>query len=402
MCIRDSIYDVVRTPCGRGDETGALFPIKPIDLLGRCLNVLQNRNQLEEAQIEDAILGCAVPFGDQGDNIMKTALLYAGWDSDIPAMQVNRFQASSLSALGVAAAKIKAGWNSLTIAGGLESTSRVKRSNFRGAISSDPNVINRIGSIPSGMAADLLATLHGIERAAIDAYALESHEKAITAQQAGYFQEALIPIYDQNDIAILDKDELITTAPALEQLEQASTIFPKWGRAGFEVAALKKYPLVERIIAHHTAENIAPQADGAALLLLGSKDQAKIIGRSPKAKVLTVVSASSDFTIMHLGGTKAAEKALQQAKLQPKDIDLWYVNEPFAAVALYFQRHFDIADKQLNACGGTIALGEPIGAIGAILLSILIHELERQQLKRGLLSIFAESGMGTCIIVEIE
>ena len=167
------------------------------------------------------------------------------------------------------------------------------------------------------------------------------------------------------------------------------------------MAALKKYPLVERIIAHHTAQNIAPAADGAALILVGSKDQEKTIGRAPKAKIITVVSASSDFTIMHLGGTKAAEKALQQAKLQPKDIDLWYVNEPFAAVALYFQNHFAIPAEQLNTSGSTIALGEPLGATGAILLSILINELERKQLKRGLLSIFSESGMGTCLIVEV-
>lgn len=395
------IYDFVRTPSGRGDETGALFPIKPIDLLGRCLTVLNNRNQLEEVEIEDAILGCAVPFGDQGDNIMKTALTYTGWSEGIPAMQVSRFQASSLSALGIAAAKIQAGWSSLLIAGGLESASRVKRFNFRGAVYSDPSVINRIGSIPSGMAADLLATLHGIERAEIDAYAVESHIKALAAQQAGYFQEALISIYDQNDIVVLEKDELIKPAISVEELAVAPTIFPKWGRAGYEIAALKKYPLVERIIAHHTKENIAPQADGLALFLLGAKDQAERIGRSPKAKILTVVSASAEFTIMHLGGTKAAEKALEQTQLSPKDIDLWYVNEPFAAVALYFQKYFTIPSERLNTCGSTIALGEPLGAVGAILLSILINELKRLQLKKGLLSIFAEGGMGTCIIVEV-
>ena len=396
------IYDFVRTPCGRGDETGALFPIKPIDLLGRCLTALQNRNKLEEVPVDDAILGCTVPFGDQGDNIMKTALVFAGWSASIPAMQVNRFQASSLSALGLAAAKIRSGWSSLIVVGGIESSSRVKRSNFRGAISSDPSIINQIGSIPSGMAADLLATLHDIERAAIDEYAIQSNEKALSAQQAGHFQNALIPIYDQNDIAILKQDELIREGVSIETLSELPTIFPKWGRAGFEVAALKKYPLVEKINAYHTAENISPAADGAALMILGTADQSSILGTKPKAKIITVATASSDLTIMHLGGTLAAEKALQQAKFQPKDIDLWYINEPFAAVGLYFKNHFNIADQQLNTCGSTIALGEPLGATGAILLSILISELERLKLKRGLLSISAEGGMGTCMIVEIE
>lgn len=395
------IYDFVRTPCGRGDETGALFPIKPIDLLGRCLNALQNRNKLEGAQIDDAVLGCTVPFGDQGDNIMKTALVYAGWSSSIPAIQVNRFQASSLSAIGLAAAKIRSGWSSLVVAGGIESASRVKRSNFRGAISSDPSIINQIGSIPSGMAADLLATLYGIEREPIDAYAVQSQEKALLAQKAGYFQNALIPIYDKNDIVILEQDELIKEEPILETLKDKPTIFPKWGRAGFEVAALKKYPLVEKITAFHTEENIAPSADGASLMILGSTKAASIIGTKPKAKIITVATASSDLTIMHLGGTKATEKALKQAQLQVKDIDLWYTNEPFAAVALYFQKHFNLSAKNLNTCGSTIALGEPLGATGAILLSILISELERQNLKRGVLSISAEGGMGACMIVEV-
>lgn len=395
------IYDFVRTPCGKGDESGALFPIKPIDLLGRCLNVLQNRNKLDTASIDDAILGCTVPFGDQGDNIMKTALVFAGWSADIPAIQVNRFQASSLSALGMAAAKIRSDWSSLVVAGGIESSSRVKRSNFRGAISSDPSIINQIGSIPSGMAADLLATLHGIEREAIDAYAIQSHEKALVSQEAGHFQNALIPIYDQNDIAILLQDELIKKEVSIETLSDLPTIFPKWGRAGFEVAALKKYPLVEKINAYHTEENVAPAADGAALIILGSKEQSTILGTKPKAKIVTVATASSDLTIMHLGGTKAAEKALQQEKLKPKDIDLWYINEPFAAVALYFKNHFNIPDQQLNTCGSTIAIGEPLGATGAILLSILISELERKKVKRGMLSISAEGGMGVSMIIEI-
>lgn len=394
------IYDAVRTPCGKGEETGALFQVKPIDLLSRCLQALQERNAFEPKEIDDAILGCVVPFGDQGDNIIKTAMVYTGWSSTVPGMQINRFQASSLEAVALAAGKIAAGWGGLLIAGGLESPSRVIRSNFRGAISSDPNVINRIGSIPSGMAADLLATLYKIDRMAIDEYALASQEKALAAQVAGHFDQSIIPIYDQNARLLLDKDEVIDNSLDEEKLAALETIFPKWGRAGFEVAALKKYPLLEKIKAFHTIGNIAPSADGAALVLVGSKEKGTQLGLQAKAKIVVHTTVSTDLTLMHLGGIKATEKALAQAQLKAKNIDLWYTNESFAAVGVYFQQYFGIAENKMNACGGTIALGEPLGAVGAMLLSILLNDLERQQLKFGLVAIAAETGMGSCMIIE--
>ena len=395
------IYDAVRTPCGKGDTTGALFQVKPLDLLHRCLKALGNRNAFETKDVDDAILGCVVPFGDQGDNIMKTALLYSGWSPEVPGIQINRFQASGLEAISLAAGKITAGWGDLMIAGGLESSSRVKRSNFRGAISSDPNVINLIGSIPSGMSADLLATIHHIDRIEIDEYALSSQEKAIAAQKAGCFDSSIISIYDQNNILLLDQDEFVNPTIDTAQMTAMETIFPKWGRAGFEVAALKKYPLVERIKAFHTLGNIAPLADGAALILLGSKAKGQELGLGAKAKILMATTVSSDLSIMHLGGVKAADKALRQAQLKEKDIDLWYTNESFGALGVYFQKHFSIPANRLNACGGTIAFGEPIGALGAMLLSMLLNDLERQGLKRGLVSVSAEGGMGACMIIEV-
>jgi len=394
------IYDALRTPCGRGDQAGSLFQIKPIDLLARCLEALQNRNELDTAQVDDALLGCVTPFGDQGDNIIKTALPYAGWSSEVPGLQLNRFQASGLEALSLAAAKIKAGWGDLIVAGGLESHSRIRRSNFRGSISSDPNIISSIGSIPSGMAADLLATLKGMERSTIDEYAIQSHTKAVEAQKIGHFQKSIIPIYDENNILVLNRDELVNTVVDQEMMSEMETVFPKWGRAGFEVAALKKYPLVEKINAFHTQGNIALGADGAALVLLGNKAKGTKLGLEAKAKIVTIAAASSDLTLMHLGGIKAAEKALKQAKLKATDIDLWYTNESFAAVALHFQNHFEIDPSQFNACGSTIALGEPIGAMGAMLFSILVDELERQNLKKGLIALSAEGGMGSCMIIE--
>ena len=262
-------------------------------------------------------------------------------------------------------------------------------------------MINLIGSIPSGMSADLLATIHYIDRVEIDAYALSSQEKAITAQKEGCFNSSIIPIYDQNNILLLNKDEAINPTIDAEQIAAMETIFPKWGRAGFEVAALKKYPLLEKIKAFHTEGNIAPTADGAALVLLGSKEKGQQLGLTAKAKILMTSTVSSDLSIMHLGGVKAAEKALQKAQLKAKDIDLWYTNESFGAMGVYFQKHFSIPADRLNACGGTIAFGEPLGAIGAMLLSMLLNDLERQGLKRGLVSIAAEGGMGSCMIIEV-
>lgn len=395
------IYDTLRTPFGKGNRNGALFEVRPVDLLSKCLKALQKRNQLDTEAVADLIIGCVVPAGGQADNIAKTALLYANWSLGIPGLQVNRFQTSGLAAVGLAAAKIKAGWENLMVAGGIESMSRIQRKNNRGAISTDSDIMNKIGSIPSGVAADLIATMEIFNKEALDKYAFKSIQKAITAQQKGYFKKSIIPIYDQNEISILEKDETINIATTLENLSENQPIFPKSHRFGFDAIALRKYPLIEQIIPFHSEKNIAQPADNAALVLVGNGTQGKALGLKARAKIIAVNTVSTELTITHKGGIEAAKKVLQQTKLKAKDIDLWYINESFAAPALLFQQTFKIADKRLNPCGGNIAFGDALGANGAILLGMLVDELERQNLKRGLVAISAEGGMGTSMIIEI-
>jgi len=342
-----------------------------------------------------------VPTGGQADNIAKTALLHANWSSSIPGMQINRFQASGLVAVGLAAAKIKAGWENLTVAGGIESRSRIHRRNNRGAISNDPDIMNKIGSIPSGVAADLIATMEHFSKEQLDNYAFKSIKKAITAHQKNYFSKSVIPIYDQNKIPILEQDETINPIITLEELTEQSPVFPKSQRFGFDAIALRKYPLIEQIIPLHSEKNIAQPADNAALVLVGNAEQSNTAGLKARAKIITINTVSTELTITHKGGIEAAKTALAVSQLKPKDIDLWYINESFAAPALLFQQTFKIADKRLNPCGGNIAFGDALGANGAILLGMLIDELERQQLKRGLIALSAEGGIGTSMIIEI-
>lgn len=395
------IYDTLRTPLGQGNRNGALFEIRPVDLLSKALAALQKRNQLDTAKIADLIIGCVVPVGGQADNIAKIALLHANWSPTIPGLQVNRFQASGLVAIGLAAAKIKAGWENLTVAGGIESMSRIRRAENRGAISSDPDIMNKIAAIPSGIAADLMATMEGFSKEQLDRYALKSIQKATMAQQKGYFNKSIVPIYDQNRIGIITQDETIDSDITLEKLSEYSPIFPKSERYGFDTIALRKYPLIEQIMPTHSAKNIAQPADNVALILVGNAAQSKVIGKKARAKILTINTVSTEPTITHKGGIEAAKQALHKAKLKPKDIDLWYVNESFAAPALLFQQTFKIPDKRFNSSGGNIAFGDALGANGSVLLGILLDELERQRLKTGLVALSAEGGIGTSMIIEI-
>ena len=395
------IYDTLRTPFGKGNRNGALFEVRPIDLLSKCLKALQKRNQLDTKEVSDLIIGCVVPTGGQADNIAKAALLHAKWSPSIPGIQINRFQASGLAAVGLAAAQIKAGWENLIVAGGIESRSRIHRADNRGALSSDPDIMNRIGSIPSGVAADLVATMEGYNKEVLDRYALKSIQKAVIANKNDYFNKSVIPIFDQNKIPILEKDETISPEISVETLAEQTSIFPKSQRFGYDAIALRKYPLIEQIIPFHSNGNIAQPADTAALILVGDATQSKALGLKARAKIITVHTVSTELTITHKGGIAAAQKTLTSAKLKPKDIDLWYVNESFAAPALLFQQTFKIADKRLNPCGGNIAFGDALGANGSVLLGMLVDELERQGLKRGLVALSAEGGMGTSMIIEI-
>ncbi|MEM6320261.1 MAG: acetyl-CoA C-acyltransferase [Bacteroidota bacterium] len=394
------IYDSLRTPFGKGNEQGALFEVRPVDLLSQCLKAIQRRNELPTELVEDFLIGCVMPMGGQADNIAKTALLLANWSVATPGMQINRFQASGLESIALAATKIKSGWNSLVVAGGIESMSRIQRANNLGAIFSDPDMLNRMGAIPNGVAADLLATIKKLDKQQLDNFAFQSLRKAQKALDEPVLQRSVIPIYDQNGIVILDKDETVDTTESEETIALAVPIFSKANRVGYDAIALRKYPLVEKINPVHSQKNIASTADSAALMLLGNPSLQRQLGRKPRAIIRYIYTTSTELTLTHLGGIAATKTALAKAKLTAKDIDLWYVNESFAAPALLFQRKFEIPEERFNPCGGNIAFGESLGANGTVLLGKLLDELERQQLHRGLVAISAETGIGGCMIIE--
>jgi acetyl-CoA C-acetyltransferase len=395
------IYDALRTPRGKGKHSGSLYEVKPIKLLVAVLQALQQRHQLDTTLIDDTLIGCVTPIGDQGGNIAKTAVAYAGWSPTVPGMQLNRLCASGLDAVNLAAMKISSGWEKLIVAGGIESMSRVPIATDGGANMFDPAVSIQIGYIPQGVAADLIATIYGISREEVDNFAAQSHQKAAFARENGHFSKSIVPIYDDNGLIILEKDEIIHPNTTPEILATLPLAFKQTGSMGYETLALQQYPLVEKINYVHTAGNSSALADGAAALLIGDKSMGKKTGIKPRARIRAVATTSSEPTIMLMGHVPAAQKALKVAGLTPEDIDLWEVNEAFAAPTLAFMRAFNLNSEQVNVVGGAIALGHPLGATGAILIGTLLDELERRNLKRGLVVLCVGGGMGVATIVEM-
>lgn len=394
------IYDAIRTPRAKGKTDGALYEVKPIDLLAAVLTAIQKRNQFETAAVDDLLIGCVNPIGDQGSNIAKAALLYSGWDKSVAGLQINRYGASGLEAVNLGAMKIRAGWGELIVAGGIESMSRTPSGSDGGPLGYDPELINKINYIPRGVAADLIATIEGFDRATVDQYALQSQQRAFEAQQKGYFDKAIIPIYDRNGLVILEKDSYLQPETSMESLEQLPTAFDEVASWGYAEMALHKYPTVEKIQHVHTAGNSSKMVDGAALLLIGNKAKGEELELTPRAKILAAAVVSTEPTIMLTGLTAAARKALRFAGLDKEAIDLWECHEAFAAVPLKFQRDMDIDPELLNVNGGAIALGHPLGASGAMLLGTLLDELERRDLKTGLLSLPVGGGMGVSTIIQ--
>ncbi len=395
------IYDALRTPRAKGKASGAFYELRPVELLARLLDAIQERSQLDgTASVEDIILGCVTPVDDQGANIAKAAALYAGWDKQVAGMQINRFCASGLEAVNLAAAKIRSGWSQLLLAGGVESMSRVKMERDGGALLFDPDLILKAGYVPQGISADLIATREAYSREQLDRYALQSQQRAATAQQAGYFEHSIIPIYDVNGLPILEKDEYLRPGTTAEALAALSPVFEGIGRMGFDSIALHKYPELESIHHLHTAGNSSGIVDGAALVLLGSKDAEKTVGLKPRARIRAASIVGSDTTLMLEGPAPAAHKALQLAGMKASDIDLWEMNEAFASPVLKFQQAMDIDGNTLNVNGGAIALGHPLGATGAMLLGTLLDELERRDLMTGLVTLCVGGGMGIATIIE--
>ncbi|RME80901.1 MAG: acetyl-CoA C-acetyltransferase [Caldilineae bacterium] len=394
------IFDAIRTPRGRGKKTGSLYEVKPVDLLRTLFQALQERNGLDTSEVDDVVIGCVTPIGDQGADIARTALLYAGWDVNVPGMQINRFCASGLETVNLAAMKVRSGWEDLVVAGGVESMSRVPIGSDGGAMSQDPRVSMHLSFVPQGIGADLIATLEGFSREDVDRYALQSQQRATRARQEGYFR-SLIPVRDQNGLVILEQDEHIRPDTTLEGLAALKPAFAALGEMGFDAVAIQKYPQVERIDHVHTAGNSSGIVDGATLILVGSEEKGRSLGLRPRARVVASALVGTDPTIMLVGPGPASKKALEKAGMSLDDIDLIEVNEAFAAVVLRFMRDMGLEDcDRVNVNGGAIALGHPLGATGGMLLGTALDELERRDKETALITLCVGGGMGIATIIE--
>lgn len=394
------IYDAIRTPRGKGKPGGALYSVRPWELVSQLLQELQLRNPFSSHSIDDVVLGCVTPVDDQGAVLPRTALLMAGYDATVPGVQVNRFCGSGLEAINQAAARLRSQWAQAIIAGGVESMSRVPLEKDGGALLFDPEAITTIGYIPQGVAADLIATSEGFTRTQLDEYALLSQERAAIAWKTGRFDRSIIPVTDSCGLLILDRDQHLRPETTLESLANLQPVFAKAGSSGFNAIALSRHPELERIEHLHTAGNSSGIVDGASLLLLGNENFGLQYGLQPRAVILSAAVVGSEPTAMLTGPAPASRKALELAGLTPADIDLWEMNEAFAAPVLQFARQMNIPMDKINVNGGAIAMGHPLGATGAMLTGILLDELELRDLKRGLVTLCIGGGMGIATIIE--
>ena len=394
------IYDAVRTPRGKGKKDGALYSVKPVDLMAGLLREVQRRNQLDTAQVDDIVLGRVTPVGDQGADIAKTAALVADWDEQVTGVQINRFCASGLEAVNLGAMKVRSGFEDLVLVGGVESMSRVPMGSDGGAWALDPQTNLHTSFVPQGIGADLIATLEGFSRADVDAFALRSQQKAAKARAEGLFGKSLVPVSDQNGIVILDHDEFIRADSTLEGLGALKPSFEMMGQMGFDATALRKYSYVERIEHVHTPGNSSGIVDGAAAMLIGSEAKGRELGLKARARIVATAVTSSDPTIMLTGPAPATRKALAKAGLRVDEIDLFEVNEAFASVVMKSMKDMGVPESKVNVNGGSIAMGHPLGATGCMILGTLLDELERRNLRYGLATLCVGGGMGIATIIE--
>jgi len=394
------IYDHVRTPRGKGKKDGGLHQAAPVWLLRTLLQALQQRLALDTALVDDVVLGCVTPVGEQGADIARTAVLDADWAQTVAGVTQSRFCASGLESVNLAAAKALSGWEDLVVAGGVESMSRWPMGSDGGAWVMDPRVNQKLGFVPQGIGADLIATLEGWDRADVDAYALRSHQRAAAAQAEGRFARSLVPVRDIAGLMLLDRDETIRPGASLETLAQLQPSFAAMGQMGFDATALRKYTTVERIAHVHHAGNSSGIVDGAALMLVGSKAGGERAGLKPRARIRAAAVIGSEPTIMLTGPTPACRKALAKAGMAPGDIDLWEINEAFAVVPMKTARDLGVDLDRVNVNGGAIAMGHPLGATGCIILGTLLDELERRGLATGLATLCVGGGMGIATIIE--
>ena len=394
------VFDAIRTPRGKGKKDGSLHEVKPVNLLAGVLTQLQQRHNLDTAAVDDVVMGVVSPVGEQGSVIAKVAALKAGWDWRCSGVQINRFCASGLEAVNLAAMKVRSGWEDLVVAGGVESMSRVPLGADGGAWAQDPETNSATLFVPQGIGADLIATLHGFSRQDVDAFAVESQKRAAAARAAGYFKCSVVPVTDQLGQTILAEDEFIKPATTLETLAGLKPSFEQLGAMGFDAVAQQRYPQVARIHHVHHAGNSSGIVDGAAAVLIGSEAAGKTHGLTPRARIVSAALSGADPTIMLTGPMPAARKALAKVGMRIDQIDLFEVNEAFAAVPMRFMQELGVPHERVNVNGGAIAMGHPLGATGAMILGTLIDELHRRQLRYGMATLCVGGGMGIATIVE--
>ena len=396
------IYDTVRTPRGKGKPGGSLYEVKPVDLVAALLTELPKRNKGYDPQrVDDVILGCVTPVGDQGADIAKTASMVAGMPETVAGVQLNRFCASGLESVNQAAARIRSGMEDMIIAGGVESMSRIPMGTDGGAMALDPQTAFDVNFVPQGIGADLIATIDGYSREDVDRFAVWSQDKAARAWDEGRFNRSIVAVKDRNGLTILDHDEFIRRGTTLESLSSLKPSFAMMGEhGGFDSVALERYTNVDAINHVHHAGNSSGIVDGAALVLIGNEQAGRDMGLTPRARIVSMAVVGSEPTIMLTGPAPASRKALAKAGLTADDMDIVEINEAFASVALRLQNELKIPDEKINPNGGSIAMGHPLGATGAMILGTLVDELERTGGRYGLATLCVGGGMGIATIVE--
>ena len=393
------IYDAIRTPRGRGKSNGALHDVQPVQLLSTVLKALKERNNLDTSYVDDVIAGCVSPIGEQGGDIARAAVLDSGYAQTVAGVQVNRFCSSGLEAINMAAAYVMSGQADLIVAGGVESMSRVPMGSDGGAMMMNPQIIARHNIVPQGISADLIATKYGYSRTDLDAFAAESVRRAVEAQKSGFYK-SMVAVRDEIGLTVLDRDEGIRPETTVESLAKLKPAFEMMGGMGLDALALLKYNDLLAINHVHHAGNSSQISDGAGVLLIGNKATGEKLGLKPRAKIKAFGVVGSDPTIMLTGPVPATQKVLKRAGMNINDIDIFEVNEAFAAIPLYFMDQLGVDHSKVNINGGAIALGHPLGATGAILSGALIDEMERTNKATGLVTLCIGGGMGIATVFE--
>ena len=394
------IYDTVRTPRGKGKKDGSLHEITALSLATQVLEALRDRNGLDTSKVDDVVLGCVAPVGEQGSDIARTAVLTADYAESVAGVQINRFCASGLEAVNMAAAKVASGEANLAIGGGVESMSRVPMGSDGGAWPTDPSSAFKTYFAPQGVSADLIATLYGFSRDDVDAYAVESQKRAAASWADGRFKKSVVAVKDQLGLTILDHDETVRGATTMQTLASLNASFTGMGEMAFDAVVTQRYPQVEKVNHVHHAGNSSGIVDGAAGVLIGTKEMGEALGLKPRARIKGAASIGSEPSIMLTGPSLVTEKLLKRLGMEVKDIDLYELNEAFAAVVLRMMQALDIPHDKMNVNGGAIAMGHPLGATGAMILGTVLDELERSNKETALITLCVGAGMGTATVIE--